>query len=129
MHTYVDTSRDLEKIMFFAIGSCVKVIVGFYKNHLCSLGMHHATVYHYVIVMRGNPTYLDRLLQVKDLEVDLETTKQSSKENLQQAILIERERYTQTQWDVEELRRKCVDKELELKSERVWSCDCLVHFV
>ncbi|KAG5537517.1 hypothetical protein RHGRI_024846 [Rhododendron griersonianum] len=55
--------------------------------------------------------------KVKDLEVDLETTKQSSKENLQQAILIERERYTQTQWDVEELRRKCIDKELELKSE------------
>ncbi|KAG5537516.1 hypothetical protein RHGRI_024846 [Rhododendron griersonianum] len=57
------------------------------------------------------------LIKVKDLEVDLETTKQSSKENLQQAILIERERYTQTQWDVEELRRKCIDKELELKSE------------
>lgn len=56
--------------------------------------------------------------KVKDLEVDLETTKQSSKENLQQAILIERERYTQTQWDVEELRRKCIEKELELKSER-----------
>ncbi|XP_058226699.1 PX domain-containing protein EREX isoform X1 [Rhododendron vialii] len=56
--------------------------------------------------------------KVKDLEVDLETTKQSSKENLQQAILIERERYTQTQWDVEELRRKCIDTELELKSER-----------
>lgn len=91
--------------------------------------MHHATVYNYVIVMRANPTYLDRLLQVKDLEVDLETTKQSSKENLQQAILIERERYTQTQWDVEELRKKCMDKELELKSERVCSCDCLVHFV
>ncbi|KAF7136453.1 hypothetical protein RHSIM_Rhsim08G0212100 [Rhododendron simsii] len=58
------------------------------------------------------------MIKVKDLEVDLETTKQSSKENLQQAILIERERYTQTQWDVEELRRKCIDKELELKSER-----------
>lgn len=60
-------------------------------------------------------------MQVKDLEVDLETTKQSSKENLQQAILIERERNTHNQWDVEELRRKCIEKELELKSERVWT--------
>lgn len=67
-------------------------------------------------------------MQVKDLEVDLETTKQSSKENLQQAILIERERYTQTQWDVEDLRRKCIEKELELKSERVWTCDCCFRF-
>ncbi|GFZ04069.1 Phox (PX) domain-containing protein [Actinidia rufa] len=56
--------------------------------------------------------------KVKDLEVDLETTKQSSKENLQQAVLIERERFTQTQWDVEELRRKCIEMELELKSEQ-----------
>ncbi|GMQ08977.1 hypothetical protein CsSME_00052491 [Camellia sinensis var. sinensis] len=56
--------------------------------------------------------------KVKDLEVDLETTKHSSKENLQQAILIERERSTQTQWDVEELRRKCIETELKLKSEQ-----------
>ncbi|CAL5361527.1 unnamed protein product [Camellia sinensis] len=56
--------------------------------------------------------------KVKDLEVDLETTKRSSKENLQQAILIERERSTQTQWDVEELRRKCIETELKLKSEQ-----------
>ncbi|KAI7984721.1 PX domain-containing protein EREX [Camellia lanceoleosa] len=56
--------------------------------------------------------------KVKDLEVDLETTKHSSKENLQQAILIERERSTQTQWDVEELRRKCIEIELKLKSEQ-----------
>ncbi|PSS17832.1 Intracellular protein transport protein [Actinidia chinensis var. chinensis] len=56
--------------------------------------------------------------KVKDLEVDLETTKQSSKENLQQAVLIERERFTQTQWDMEELRRRCLEMELELKSEQ-----------
>ncbi|XP_057504653.1 PX domain-containing protein EREX-like isoform X1 [Actinidia eriantha] len=56
--------------------------------------------------------------KVKDLEVDLETTKQSSKENLQQAVLIERERFTQTQWDMEELRRRCIEMELELKSEQ-----------
>ncbi|CAK9164893.1 unnamed protein product [Ilex paraguariensis] len=58
------------------------------------------------------------LLQVKDLEVELETTKQSGKENLQQAILIERERFTQKQWDTEELRRKCMELELKLKSEQ-----------
>ncbi|XAR50533.1 Plus-end-directed kinesin ATPase [Bertholletia excelsa] len=56
--------------------------------------------------------------KVKDLEMDLETTKQSSKDNLQQAILIERERFTQTQWDVEEMRRKSIEMELKLKSEQ-----------
>lgn len=55
--------------------------------------------------------------QVKDLEVELETTKQKSKENLQQSILIERERVTQMQWDMEELRRKTFEMELKLKSK------------
>ncbi|KAK7283092.1 hypothetical protein RIF29_12370 [Crotalaria pallida] len=55
--------------------------------------------------------------KVKDLEVELEATKQKSKENLQQAILIERERFTQMQWDMEELRRKSLEMELKLKSE------------
>ncbi|RDY14290.1 PX domain-containing protein EREL1, partial [Mucuna pruriens] len=55
--------------------------------------------------------------KVKDLEVELETTKQKNKENLQQAILIERERYTQMQWDMEELRRKSLEMEMKLKSE------------
>ncbi|KAL1301089.1 hypothetical protein HN51_045719 [Arachis hypogaea] len=55
--------------------------------------------------------------KVKDLEVELETTKQKSKENLQQAILIERERFTQMQWDMEELRRKSLEMEMKLKSE------------
>ncbi|KAL5786040.1 hypothetical protein ACOSQ2_008432 [Xanthoceras sorbifolium] len=54
--------------------------------------------------------------KVKDLEVELETTKQKSKENLQQAILIERERVTQMQWDMEELRRKSFEMEWKLKS-------------
>lgn len=55
--------------------------------------------------------------KVKDLEVELETTRQSGKENLQQANLIERERLTQMQWDMEELRRKYMEVELKLKSE------------
>lgn len=55
--------------------------------------------------------------KVKDLEVELETTKQKSKENLQQSILIERERVTQMQWDMEELRRKTFEMELKLKSK------------
>lgn len=58
-------------------------------------------------------------VQVKDLEVELETTKQKNKENLQQAILIERERFTQMQWDMEELRRKSLEMEMKFKSESV----------
>ncbi|KAK9098687.1 hypothetical protein Syun_025732 [Stephania yunnanensis] len=56
--------------------------------------------------------------KVKDLEVELETTKQKSKENLQQAILSERERSTQMQWDMEELRRKSLEMESKLKAEQ-----------
>nr|KJB65841.1 hypothetical protein B456_010G115900 [Gossypium raimondii] len=52
--------------------------------------------------------------KVKDLEVELESTKQKSKENLQQAILIERERFTQMQWEMEELRQKSLEMELKL---------------
>ncbi|WMV41834.1 hypothetical protein MTR67_035219 [Solanum verrucosum] len=55
---------------------------------------------------------------VKDLEVELEATKQKSKENLEQAILIERERVTQMQWDMEELRRKSLEMELQLNSHK-----------
>ncbi|PIM97493.1 hypothetical protein CDL12_30038 [Handroanthus impetiginosus] len=57
--------------------------------------------------------------KVKDLEVELETTKQRSKENLEQAILIERERVTQMQWDMEELRRRSMEMELKLNSPQV----------
>ena len=53
---------------------------------------------------------------MKDLEVELETDRQKSKENLQQAILIERERFTQMQWDMEELRQKSLEMEAKLKS-------------
>ncbi|KAL3497344.1 hypothetical protein ACH5RR_040076 [Cinchona calisaya] len=56
--------------------------------------------------------------KVRDLEVELETTKQKSKENIEQAILIERERVTQMQWDMEELRRKSMEMELKLNSQQ-----------
>ncbi|XP_058110695.1 PX domain-containing protein EREL1-like isoform X3 [Magnolia sinica] len=56
--------------------------------------------------------------KVKDLDVELDSTKQKSKENLQQAILIERERVTQMQWDMEELRRKYLEMESKLKFEQ-----------
>jgi hypothetical protein len=56
---------------------------------------------------------------VKDLEVELEVTKQKNKETLEQAIILERERVTQMQWDMDELRRKCCEMESKLKFEQV----------
>ncbi|KAL5575561.1 hypothetical protein UlMin_017260 [Ulmus minor] len=56
--------------------------------------------------------------KVKDLEVELETTSQHCKENMQQTVLTEKERFNQMQWDMEELRRKCMELELKLKSEQ-----------
>lgn len=56
--------------------------------------------------------------KVKDLEVELETTRQKSKDTIEQAILLERERVTQMQWDMEELRRKSMEMELKLNSQR-----------
>ncbi|KAL6285970.1 hypothetical protein ACE6H2_010360 [Prunus campanulata] len=56
--------------------------------------------------------------KVKDLEVELETTRENCKENMQQTVLTEKERFTQMQWDMEEFRRKCLDLELQLKSEQ-----------
>ncbi|KAK6927546.1 Phox homology [Dillenia turbinata] len=50
-------------------------------------------------------------IKVKDLEGELETTKQKGKENLQQALLVERERVNQMQWDMEELRSKLWEAE------------------
>ncbi|KAK7335998.1 hypothetical protein VNO80_28185 [Phaseolus coccineus] len=55
--------------------------------------------------------------KVKDLEVELETTRLNCQENMQQAVLAEKERFTQMQWDVEELRRKCLETEMKLKLE------------
>lgn len=51
--------------------------------------------------------------------MELETTKQRSKDNLQQAVLTERERITQMQWDMEEIRRKSMEMEAKLKFEKV----------
>ncbi|CAH9084137.1 unnamed protein product [Cuscuta epithymum] len=56
--------------------------------------------------------------KVKDLEVELEATKEKSKENLEQAILIERERVTQMQWDMEDLRQKSMEMEYKLKLQQ-----------
>lgn len=53
------------------------------------------------------------------MEVDLETTRQNCKENMQQTVLTEKERFTQMQWDMEELHRRCLDLESQLKSEQV----------
>lgn len=58
--------------------------------------------------------------------MELETTTQNCKENIEQAILTETERSTQMQWDIEELRRKCMELELKLKSEEVCSFNCLI---
>ncbi|KAG2371003.1 PX domain-containing protein [Vigna angularis] len=55
--------------------------------------------------------------KVKDLEVELETTRLNCQENMQQAVLAEKERFTQMQWDIEELRRKCMETEMKLKLE------------
>lgn len=57
--------------------------------------------------------------QVQDLEVELETMKLTREESLQQAIVVEKERVTQVQWDMDEFRRKCMEMELKLKSEQV----------
>ncbi|XP_021844405.2 PX domain-containing protein EREX isoform X2 [Spinacia oleracea] len=56
--------------------------------------------------------------KLTDLEVDLETTKENTKDNLQQAFSTEKERYTQVQWDMEELRKKCLEMEMKLKAEQ-----------
>ncbi|KAF8025380.1 hypothetical protein BT93_F2274 [Corymbia citriodora subsp. variegata] len=58
------------------------------------------------------------MTKVKDLEVELETTRYNCKENVQQATLIEKERFTQMQWDMEELRSKCLEVEMNLKAEQ-----------
>ncbi|CAN6918774.1 unnamed protein product [Brassica oleracea] len=61
-------------------------------------------------------TGLFRVDLVKDLEGELETTRQRSKENLEQAIMTERERFTQMQWDMHELRQRSYEMEMKLKS-------------
>ncbi|GAA0143181.1 hypothetical protein LIER_03924 [Lithospermum erythrorhizon] len=61
--------------------------------------------------------------KVKDLEVELETTKQKGKDNLEQAMLLERERITQMQWEMEELRRSSMEMELRLKCQEDQSPD------
>lgn len=51
----------------------------------------------------------------------MEANEQKGKENLQQAILNERDRVTQMQWDMDELCRKCSEMEAKLMFEQVQS--------
>ncbi|XP_057772814.1 PX domain-containing protein EREL1-like isoform X6 [Salvia miltiorrhiza] len=60
----------------------------------------------------------DEQQKVKDLETELESSKQIGKENLEQALSIERERFTQLQWDMQELRREGMEMELRMKAEQ-----------
>lgn len=55
------------------------------------------------------------------MEVESEITRQNCKENMQQAVLTEKEKLTQMQWDMEELHAKCLEMELKLKLEQVWN--------
>ncbi|KAE9585827.1 putative Phox domain-containing protein [Lupinus albus] len=57
------------------------------------------------------------MTMVKDLEAELETTRVKCRENVQQAVLTEKDRFTQMQWDMEELRKKCLETEMKLKTE------------
>ncbi|CAL0332346.1 unnamed protein product [Lupinus luteus] len=57
------------------------------------------------------------MTMVKDLEAELETTRVKCRENVQEAVLTEKERFTQMQWDMEELRRKCLEMEMKSKAQ------------
>ncbi|KAE9588008.1 putative Phox domain-containing protein [Lupinus albus] len=57
------------------------------------------------------------MTKVKDLEIELEITRVNFRENMQQAVLTEKERFTQMQSDMEEFRRKCLKMEVKMKSE------------
>lgn len=50
--------------------------------------------------------------------MELETTKQRRNENLHQVIANE-DKFTQTQWDADDFKRKFTELELKLKSEQV----------
>ncbi|CAA7057946.1 unnamed protein product [Microthlaspi erraticum] len=54
--------------------------------------------------------------KVKDLEAELETTQESCKRGMEQTVLNEKERLTQIQWDMEELRKQCMEMESLLNS-------------
>lgn len=57
--------------------------------------------------------------KVKDLDGELENYRHKSTETLKQAVLLERERVTQLQWDLEELRAKVLETEEKYKLEQV----------
>ncbi|XP_051147694.1 PX domain-containing protein EREL2-like isoform X2 [Andrographis paniculata] len=57
-------------------------------------------------------------IKINDLETELESTKKSVEENLERAMSAEEERITQMQCDMEELRKRCIEMELRLKSKQ-----------
>lgn len=57
-------------------------------------------------------------MQVKNLEVELETTKKNGNKNLHQ-VIPNGDKFTQTQWDADDFKRKFMELELKLKSEQV----------
>lgn len=63
---------------------------------------------------------------MKDLEAELALAKQKGKEDIQQAILSERESVTQVQWEIDELRRKYLDMESVLRFGQVYFAFSLI---
>ncbi|KAK5770238.1 hypothetical protein PVK06_046388 [Gossypium arboreum] len=59
-----------------------------------------------------------RETKVKDLEVELKTNREYCDENMQQAVLIEREKFTQIQWNIELVWKQCLEMEVKLKNEQ-----------
>lgn len=57
--------------------------------------------------------------------MELETIKQRNKENLEQALMTEKQSVTQMQWDMEEFRQKTFEMELKLKSKEVMKFDII----
>ncbi|KAK1360104.1 PX domain-containing protein [Heracleum sosnowskyi] len=55
--------------------------------------------------------------KVKDLELELETTKQRGNENLHQ-VFSDEDKFTQVQWDADDFKRNFTELELKLKSKQ-----------
>ncbi|GAB2230906.1 hypothetical protein Droror1_Dr00015203 [Drosera rotundifolia] len=56
--------------------------------------------------------------ELKDLKTELKIARETDKESLKNGVSSEREHYTQIQWDMEELRKRCLELELRLKDEQ-----------
>nr|GEU30370.1 hypothetical protein [Tanacetum cinerariifolium] len=99
-----ETSRSMVVATFFELESAAKSSFRDENQQIASGGMPL------------NSDLTDALERL-DTHEELETTKWKSRENLQQAIL-ERERLTQMQCDMDELQRKLLDMELKLESQK-----------